>query len=410
MNDSSILVLVSTVICLGVGWFVFAQNRRRLLSKHSIFGIPLADKNSSYHEKVKLASELMTQETELNKMAETILELIDSQIHPVFCQLYFSNSSGKQMELLISNQDKQTKVTPDLFLWQAPFIEWFSHSKQSILRKELESQRGTSTPESALLKTLHETMNSTGVEVCIPAFHHDHLMGVILLGEKHSGVYSEKDISFLKTLSNDAAAALRHAQLIAQLQQLLSSIIDAFATAIGKMDPDYTYEHIVRTKGIARRIVQKLKERRMPLGMTEELFLAGILLHDIGKLFTPREILYKKGPLNEEEWKIMRKHPMDGAEVLEQIQGLEGPAQIIRYHQERWDGKGYPEGLKENDIPIGAQVAAVADAFDAMTSDRPYRKGMSRTQAIEELKRNAATQFSPSIVKIMIELYEEGSV
>ncbi len=340
--------------------------------RYHIFGIHLADKSPSYYERVKLASDRMAKETELRRLKETILEIIHSQVHPSFCRIYFANDS-------------------------APFSDWFSRSKEPILREKIEAES----------RELYQRMASLDAELCVPAFHQEQLMGVILLGEKRAGVYSAKDLSFLMTLANDAATAIRNAQLITQLQQTLSGIIDAFAAAVGKMDPDYTHEHILRTKGIAGRIVQRLKERGIPLGIPEELFLAGILLHDVGKLFTPREILHKNGPLTEEEWLVMKKHPADGAEILGRIQGLEELAKIAHYHQERWDGRGYPAGLKGDEIPLGAQVAAVADAFDAMISDRPYRKGMSRVEAIGELKRNAGTQFSPLIVQLMVELYQE---
>ena len=106
----------------------------------------------------------------------------------------------------------------------------------------------------------------------------------------------------------------------------------------------------------------------------------------------------------------MRRHPVDGAEILEQITGLREMAQIVRYHQEAYDGSGYPEGLKGEQIPIGARIATVVDAFDAMITNRPYRKGMPIEQAIAELKRNAGKQFDPRIVAAVVEIYEEGTL
>ncbi|MBI3330891.1 MAG: HD domain-containing protein, partial [Candidatus Omnitrophica bacterium] len=110
------------------------------------------------------------------------------------------------------------------------------------------------------------------------------------------------------------------------------------------------------------------------------------------------------------EWAIMRRHPIEGAEILEQISGLEGMAKIVRYHQEFYDGSGYPEGLKGEAIPIGARIATVVDAFDAMITDRPYRKGMPVERAIEELRRNRGVQFDPTVVDAIISLYEAGNL
>ena len=106
----------------------------------------------------------------------------------------------------------------------------------------------------------------------------------------------------------------------------------------------------------------------------------------------------------------MRRHPVDGADILEQIAGLKDMAKIVRYHQEAYDGSGYPEGLKGEEIPIGARIATVVDAFDAMITDRPYRKGMAIEKAIEELKRNRGTQFDPIVVDTIVNLYEDGNL
>lgn len=195
------------------------------------------------------------------------------------------------------------------------------------------------------------------------------------------------------------------------LRQVTRGIVSAFSMVVSKIDPHYTHEHVSRSAEYATRIIAKLRQQGVSLGgMPDEALLAGILLHDVGKIFTPKEILFKPGPLSDDEWKIMRRHPVDGAEILEQITGLKEMAQVVRYHQEAYDGSGYPEGLKGDQIPIGARIATVVDAFDAMVTDRPYRKGMTLPQAIEELRRNKGKQFDPVVVDAVIALYEEGSL
>ena len=196
-----------------------------------------------------------------------------------------------------------------------------------------------------------------------------------------------------------------------ELRQVTRGVVSAFSMVVSKIDPHYTHEHVSRSVEYASRIIAKLREMGVSLvGIPEEVLLAGILLHDVGKIFTPKEILFKPGPLTDEEWKIMRRHPVDGAEILEQIAGLSEMAKIVRYHQEAYDGSGYPEGLKGDEIPIGARIATVVDAFDAMITDRPYRKGMTVAQAIEELKRNRGTQFDPVVVDAVIGLYQAGQL
>ncbi len=195
------------------------------------------------------------------------------------------------------------------------------------------------------------------------------------------------------------------------MRQVTRGIVAAFSRVISKIDPHYTHEHVSRSVEYASKILTKLREQGVSFdGMQEEVLLAGILLHDVGKIFTPKEVLFKPGPLSDEEWRIMRRHPVDGAEILEEITGLKEMAKIVRYHQEAYDGSGYPEGLKGEEIPIGARIATAVDAFDAMVTDRPYRKGMTVEKAVAELKRNRGTQFDPVVVDAIIALYEEGKL
>ena len=195
------------------------------------------------------------------------------------------------------------------------------------------------------------------------------------------------------------------------MRQITHGIVSAFSMVISKVDPHYTHEHVSRSVEYATKILNKLREQGLSFnGTPDEEMLAGILLHDIGKIFTPKEILFKPGPLSDEEWRVMRQHPIDGAEILDQISGLQAMADIVRYHQEAYDGSGYPEGLKGENIPIGARIATVVDAFDAMITDRPYRKGMPIERAIEELKRNRGTQFDPTVVDAIIAIYNEGNL
>ncbi|MDD5348476.1 MAG: HD domain-containing protein, partial [Candidatus Omnitrophica bacterium] len=118
-------------------------------------------------------------------------------------------------------------------------------------------------------------------------------------------------------------------------------------------------------------------------------------------------ILNKQGALTEEEWKAIKEHPMKGVGILLPIPELKTAVLGVKYHHERYDGSGYPEGLKGEQIPVIAAIIAVADAYDAMTSDRPYRKGLSREQAIDEIKRQNGKQFHPQIVAAFLELSEE---
>jgi HD-GYP domain-containing protein (c-di-GMP phosphodiesterase class II) len=133
----------------------------------------------------------------------------------------------------------------------------------------------------------------------------------------------------------------------------------------------------------------------------------GALLHDLGKVRVPDRVLSKPGPLDPAERELVNRHPVWGAELLEQVPGLEPVATIVRFHHERWDGTGYPDGLPRDRIPVASRVVAVCDAYQAMTSARPYRAALPPAAAAYELRTGAGTQFDPALVDCFVEVLQE---
>lgn len=146
------------------------------------------------------------------------------------------------------------------------------------------------------------------------------------------------------------------------------------------------------------------------LGITgdqEELFHISAHLHDVGKIGIRDDVLLKAGRLNDEEWEIMKSHSLQGYEILRKAKLFENVAIIVRGHHERWDGKGYPDGLSGANIPLGSRIIAIADSIDAMISDRPYRKGLDVSICKEEIKKNAGIMYDPDVVKIALENWDD---
>jgi cyclic di-GMP phosphodiesterase len=133
----------------------------------------------------------------------------------------------------------------------------------------------------------------------------------------------------------------------------------------------------------------------------------GFFLHDIGKVGVPESILCKEGPLTAEEWEVMRAHPLVGADIVAPMGFLAETVSLIRHHHERFDGSGYPDGLKADAIPLTARIFAVADSFDAMTSDRPYRDSIGIERALAEIRSGAGTQFDPEVVRVFVDMIED---
>ncbi|HEY9766670.1 MAG TPA: HD domain-containing phosphohydrolase [Chroococcales cyanobacterium] len=180
--------------------------------------------------------------------------------------------------------------------------------------------------------------------------------------------------------------------------------IQALVGAVGARD-SYTLTH---SENLARYAKAIGVELNLPAGQLEELEMSGIL-HDVGKIAIPDLILNKPSALTEEERAIIQSHPEEGSRIL-RAGNLGILSGNILYHHERWDGNGYPDGLKGEEIPINARILAVVDAYDAMVSDRPYRKGRSQGEAFEELRRCMGKQFDPEVVEVFISMLEEKSL
>ena len=192
-------------------------------------------------------------------------------------------------------------------------------------------------------------------------------------------------------------------RLYADLRQDHVSFVRALSLALDAVDP-YTHEHSVRVADYSVRVA-----RRMGLPESEvETIRYAALVHDIGKIAQRPDVIRKPDTLDEEERRLMMRHPEAGARIIGQVRALGDAAKMVRTHHWRPDGRGYPPGLTEADVPVGARVIHVCDAFDAMVSDRPYRKGLPVPRALGELTRHAGTQFDQEIVLALVALHKEG--
>jgi putative nucleotidyltransferase with HDIG domain len=191
-----------------------------------------------------------------------------------------------------------------------------------------------------------------------------------------------------------------------EIREDLKDFVRALAEVLEEIDP-YTRQH---SRRVASYAVQLARGLRIPEREVDELEYAA-LVHDLGKIAPQHQhLLRKRGRLSEEEQRTMRTHPGAGAEIVAKVRALRRAAEIIRTHHERPDGRGYPFGLKSEDVPIGARVLNVADAFDAMTSDRPYRRALSVAAAVSELKAGAGTQFDGAVVDCLERMLRDGSL
>lgn len=230
----------------------------------------------------------------------------------------------------------------------------------------------------------------------------DEPIGLLVLGEARNTSRESFDpdkLQLVTVISDQAASALRRTSLHEQLEEGFVQTVLALANAVDARDT-YVENHSQRMAKIAEVICRELNFNEDQIQAVHW----AALLHDIGKIGVPDEILSKPGPLNNEEWATMMRHPEIGSQILAPVKRMSNVAPIIRAHHEKYDGSGYPDGLKGSQIPLGARILAVVDAYIAIKDERVYRKSRSHAEAILEIKRHSGTQFDPQIVDIFMKV------
>jgi len=267
-------------------------------------------------------------------------------------------------------------------------IGWVVKNKKSLYIKDLERDKHFSIKE-----TIDYNIKRL---LIIPIIIENKVIGAISL----DNVSFTKDIiNILESFSEQAAVAINNARLYQKIQDSYFEIVKALAQAIEAKDP-YTHGHSERVMQYSLMIAQKFglsKEEKDSLRYAA-------ILHDIGKIGVRGIILNNPNGLTTEEYGEVRRHPIIGENIISPIELLQPIRPLIRHHHEWYNGKGYPDGLSKEDIPLGARILAVVDAYDAMKSDRPYRKALTEEKAIQELRQGSSTQFDPKLVEVFLEI------
>ncbi|MCB0866948.1 MAG: diguanylate cyclase [Solirubrobacterales bacterium] len=245
------------------------------------------------------------------------------------------------------------------------------------------------------------TGSEAGSELAMPIRVDGDPWGVLELAHHEPGGFDFDDLLFADTIGAAIGAALHRCQLYAELEGTFMRTLAVLSDALEAKD-SYTAAH-------AREVADLTVRTAGALGMEADdlrTLRYGALLHDIGKISIRSEILHKPGPLTDAEYEEIKEHTVVGAKMLERIPYFADVHPLVRSSHERWDGRGYPDELAFEAIPLGARVIAACDAFHAMTSDRPYRAAMERSDAIEELRRCSGTQFDPSVIDALVGLLD----
>jgi HD-GYP domain-containing protein (c-di-GMP phosphodiesterase class II) len=244
--------------------------------------------------------------------------------------------------------------------------------------------------------------------MCVPLRTTDEILGALYVDSlSGAGRFNESDLELLAAIGNQAGVAMHRVRLLGELERLLLDTIKAITATIDARD-GYTHRHSERVAAFTAQIA-------VEMGLTEserQTAELSALLHDVGKIAVPDSILNKPGRLTPEEFAEMQKHPLHGAQILGNIQSATVKAVLpgVQYHHERWDGTGYPEGLKAEAIPFLGRLLGVADFYDALTSARSYRGAMPANDAIKLIQDGAGTHFDPAVAAAAIRLFDKGEL
>ena len=308
----------------------------------------------------------------------------------------------KRLEAWTFKGVKEEAVKSIHFLYEDPFIRAIKPAGD----EEGRPVRLHDLSEDPSLERSVGPLYAAGFTLVCPVMMKQRLTAILAVGEKVSGQdFQTTDLEMVKALSESAGIAIENARLFKDLQDTYLATVRVLVSTIEAKDP-YTHGH---TERVAQYSVGIAREMAFSQDEIQTIQL-GAFLHDIGKLHTSDSILHKPGALTDEEWRLVKAHPVRGAQMLQGVKFLEKASDLVRHHHERVDGKGYPDGLRGDEITIGAKIVNVADAFDAMTTERPYRKGLTMDQAIAQMEEKAGTQFAKEIVDVLVPALREGRI
>lgn len=361
------------------------------------FAADITDQKQTVAHLSKMVKELSLLYDIGKQLTSTIsLDLLLSKI-----LLYLSGTFGyERTGILMINEDKKSlsiKATTK------PFPDWQHQQKirlgQGItghVAKTGKAYMCNNVQEDKRFITFDKNSHS---EITVPLKIGKKTIGVINVERYQKDAFDNDDLRILTLIANQAAIAIENSRLYESLEESYLDTIRALVSAMEAKDR-YTRGHSERVRQFALKTARLLKLSESEM---RQLNYAGYL-HDIGKIGIADTLLSKVEPLTDEEYDLIKQHPDIGHAILKDVKHLSATCAIIRCEHERYDGNGYPNGLKQNQIPIGARIIAVADAFDAMTTDRPYHKAISEKAAIRILKKESAKQFDPRVIKAFLKI------
>ena len=343
--------------------------------------------------KVRLA---ISSSLELDEVLNSIVEEVMKNMELEICSVLLLDEPSQTMSIKCARGISEDIIKNTKIKVGERISGWVAKHNQSVLITDIE--------QDARFSKRSQEKYYTRSLISAPLKFKDRAIGVININNKMSKQpFSKDDLRVIESIAQEASVAIENARLYKNLQDVYMRAISALVSAIDAKDC-YTHGHSQNVTKYALAIAKELgfeNDQLDNIGIASQ-------LHDLGKIGIHDYILTKPGKLTEEEWAEMKQHTIKGIEILQPLNFLNGVVDIIKQHHERYDGAGYPDGIKGERIKLGARIIAVADSFDAMMAERPYRKAYSLEGAIEELKKCSGSQFDPLIVETFIKILEKN--
>lgn len=342
------------------------------------------------------SSEIINSSLELQQIMDLLLKLTLKEVKSEYGFLLLREQKRGKLILQASKEISLSRIKEGSFGKKKGALDWVVENGQPLIiddyQKDIRFQNSRE-----FLNLVPQAM------LMVPLKAAKEIIGVLAIGNPLShSFYTGNDLNIAQSLANQAAIAVKNAYLYQDLQKSFLDVVAALVKAVEAKDK--------YTRGHSQRVTEHSLCMAEALGLSKEemkIIKSCGLMHDIGKIGIGDSILHKPSALSSKEYEIIKAHSVMGEEIIQPIGFLKKGLPLIRHHHERYDGKGYPDGLQGKAIPLMARILAVADSFDAMTSDRPYRKALSLEKSIRELKKESGTQFDPEIVKAFLTLLSQ---
>ncbi len=337
-------------------------------------------------------STLIGSTLDLKQLLHIIMDKLKEVMHAEASSIFQINEVTNELFFLVATGEKGQEAKEIRVPWGKGIVGWTAEKGEILNVPDVTKDK------RFFMGVDEKTKWQTRSILAVPLKIKGKIIGVAeVLNKIGDESFDERDEKIFEAIGKQAAIAIDNARLYTDLSDLFKSSIRALVNAVEAKDK-YTWGH---TERVTEYSIIIAKELGLLPAEIERIELSG-LLHDIGKIGIPDRILLKPGKLTNEEFEVVKEHPMRALKMLKPIKQLITVLDGIQYHHEKLDGTGYPEGLKGDTIPLVARIIAIGDAFDAMTTDRPYRDALTKEEAIRRLKQDSHTQFDPKLVEVFL--------